>query len=196
MHRNETPEDVMIRNTLQDTDQSVDNMLKMLHETKQVGVNTLESLEKQGSQISGTQKNVDEIIFRDKIAKRQIRSISSFFWDLLYLIAPLPKWKSNIKERIESQRVGSSAVIKKNLDADVLANALKGGDNLDLYKKTDQKLDQVENEVKDLHQIADDMHDEIINHNNQLDVLKDTTHNLNTENHQLIKDEQRIINKM
>ena len=180
MRRMETPEERII-NTMKASEQSTQSMLSILEQTKAIGKQTLSDLQAQGDKLYATQNDVDNIIVQQKLSKRKIRSISSFFWDIINYFLPNPS-RPNHNLKVDEKIAKDKAKIKKPkskkgeaMSTDVIADALKNNPAAGKYHKTDKMLDQVESGVKDLHEIAVEMGEEISTHNKRLDTLDTTT---------------------
>lgn len=188
MRRMETPEERIIA-TMKASEQSTQSMLSILEQTKAIGVNTLDELHAQGEKLYSTQNDVDNIIVQQKISKRKIRSISSFFWDIINSLLSNPA-KPNHNLEVDERIAKEKSKIKKpktktkkgeKMSTDVIAEALKNNPVAEKYRENDKMLDQVESGVKDLHEIAVQMGDEINTHNKRLDTLDTTTADVRAE---------------
>jgi hypothetical protein len=183
MRRKETQEEALIRDMLDKDNRNEKNMLAMLDDTKQIGESTLKTLHQQGQQISKTQGGVDNILHREEVGKQQTRSISNILWDWYYQCFPSAKYKTHTVKNKNScwrrTKKSSTAKINSDLQTDVIGDALKGGTNEKAYQQSTAELDEIEKDVKDLEKIAGDMNEEITHHNQQLDLLSDTTNTAN-----------------
>lgn len=186
MRRMETPEERII-NTMKASEQSTQSMLSILEQTKAIGRQTLSELQAQGDKIYATQNDVDNIIVQQKLSKRKIRSIASFFWDIINYFLPNPS-RPNHNLEVDKKIAKDKSKIKKpkskkdeKMSTDVIAEALKGTPAVGKYHENDKMLDQVKSGVKDLHEIAVEMGEEISTHNKRLDKLDTTTADVRAE---------------
>lgn len=162
---------------------STKRMLDVLDDTERVAKETLYIMDDQGRQIRVTTDNVDDLLYREEIAKRQVRTISSILWQFYYWIAPWAKRPDHnlaADERVAQlkefkKKYSDENSVEKDVEyPDVILPGLR-----DKAKKTHQQieknLDEIQDRVEDLGEMADAMGDKAKAHNERLDTLSDAT---------------------
>tara|TARA_R110000868_G_scaffold350501_4_gene611725 strand:+ start:1347 stop:1943 length:597 start_codon:yes stop_codon:yes gene_type:complete len=196
MHRNETPEDLMIKNILESSEKSANHSLSVLMDTKKIGTETLKALDAQGRQIHDTQADMDHVLYENKVAKKSLRTISNLFWALYYKIFPrVPYVNNNKNAHNKVYPKTTTSTVGAALSGDVIGDALNGGVHANQYQKTEAMLDEMGAHVKDLNVIASDMGAEINDHNERLDVLIDTAGEANANSHDLNKRTNKALRR-
>lgn len=205
MRNKSTPEELIIKE-LDASSQSTKDMLAVLIQTKAIGTETLKELDQQGRQIGAVQSDVDNIIAQQEQAQRNVRSISSFFWDIINRFRSEPKVPNHnleVKEILMQQeakkkkKTTSCFACKKSAKKlkpvdDVIGDALQNGANKKKYDESEKTLDEAEEIVGDLKEIATAMGKEIHTHNTRLDVLKKTSREVVVKNGEM-EEEMRVI---
>jgi len=177
---------------------SVNRSLKMVENSKQLGVDTLDGLHRQGEQIRNIQADVDDINYMQNRADRHMRGISSVGGAIANKFTPKfeksrdhnrkadkeydKSRKGKLKERVQEEKQTVKEEVKRNK-----YDWRKGGKaKTEMYKEdvsllseahqqkveqTDRVLDQIGDGLLVLKEIARDMGDEIEDHNRRLEQL-------------------------
>ena len=193
MHSRISHEELLIKNLNASTAQSTKAMLSVLNQTQEVGTDSVKMLENQGRQIQSTQMNIDKILYQEQISQHKVNILSTIFGGIRNWFLPTPSQPNHNREVNEKLNQKKKKTKKSDCyfprrkrakDEDVIAAAMKGDPNENIYQETEKDLDEIRKKVGNLNTLAVRMGEEINNHIERLDVLHQTTEEAaNTMNH-------------
>jgi methyl-accepting chemotaxis protein len=196
--KNETVDDV-----IEDSLRSARNSLAMLHGTREVAAETLQELDKQGQQIDHIQGDVDKILHKEAIAKRQTKSIASIWGSFCNWFKPAPVVPDHLIKIPDKAPDKKSGPVKQQnsnpgtlFAGDIVDTSKMKEESVDKIRQTDDLLDQMGSYVSDLHAMAKDMGAELDAQNKQLEVLTDTTDDANLNMKALTRETRRLTERL
>ena len=185
MNEYDTPEERMIK-LIDEEQSSTKNIINVLKETKEIGTDTLTTLQAQGMQIKGIQNGIDTVLHNENIAKRHLRTISSLFWTLMNKILPYPLRRNHGQEvdiNIAQQKAKEKKPKKKKdkkvklppiYVEDIIIPSLEDQKLAQKILEDDERLREASEYLDDLQKISKAMGDEIAEHNQRLDMANTT----------------------
>jgi len=169
------------------------NALMTAVQTREMAAETLQELDKQGEQIKNAQRSVDTILHDADKAKRSAKSISSSFWTFIQKFTSPAERQDHVNIEIKQNSPVSRARSVTSTAAIIEATA--NSTFQEKMRASDAMLDQLSDQLNDLHGMAQDMNTTIDEHNQRLDVLNETTAQANVKLDDLIDRTDRILGK-
>lgn len=167
---------------LDDALNSATRTLHTLEDTNHRADETLDVLGEQGEQINRIQGQVDKVSDREKMAKRDARSISSVFWALANKIIPHPSKTNNVKKKDKSFTTPKEKPKKTKTDqktkpiqtSDLIDKSQFTVEELAKLQATEKLVDNISDRVDDFSNQALAMRDELKEQDKKLQVLDKT----------------------
>jgi hypothetical protein len=180
-----------IDDVIDDSLKSAERSVAILHQTEDIGVETIEVLDKQGNQINRIVGGLDDIQEKQYEAKQRIRSINSIFGYFFNWIVPKTKKyddskkinkiieKNNKKENKIKYNKKSNIPNNNTTTASLIDYSMVSKESKDKIEKTDKLIDDMLHGVENLKDIAIHQGTLLTQQNEILNIAKDNTDKAN-----------------
>lgn len=170
---------------LDDSLESTERSLAMLDSMERVGGETRDTLYHQGDQLRRIQGDMDEVVVKEKKAKRLLSSISSIWGTLVNYFKSEPTKKDTIAEtdkiikkqkRKKKKKEKEKPVYNMPREEEIVDLSVLSKANQKKNEKVNDNIEEISKKVSAVKIIAEDMGEELDRHNIRIDKINETTH--------------------